>query len=226
MPTAETINVQTLTPYVKKFVPKRVYTAKPKATITHGYKSSRNQTKGELLANDTNITQNHVQVGVMTLLNGISQGDDINNRKGRKINLKSFHIKGGIYTLATSVADQLVARMALIYDKQSNGVAPTFAQVYSDSTGHAGSTRNLDNRERFKVIFEKSWYSGPNTSQCYPLDIYKSFNLDTVYKGTDDAIASIATGALYLFIWGADLADTANHGMQTRATARIRYMDQ
>jgi len=223
MPRSQYVDPSRMTPYVKKFVPKT--SAKPRAPITRGYKTSRNQLKGEVFCKDVSINQNHVPVGVLTLLNGISQGDDISNRKGRKINIKSIHIKGAIYTLATSVAEQCVARMALVWDKQANGVDPTFAQVYVDSTSHAGATRNLDNRERFVILAEHSWSSSAGGLQCYPVDFFKKVNLDTVFKGTNDEIASIATGSLYLFTWGAEIADTANHGMNSAVKVRVRYQD-
>lgn len=73
------------------------------------------------------------------LLNGTQQGSAFYNRIGNKMSMKSVEIAGFINYIATSVQD--IARIILVYDAQSNGVAPTYDDVCRD-VDQAGSTSN------------------------------------------------------------------------------------
>jgi len=97
-----------------------------------------------------------------TLLNGCIAGSQNYNRIGRKINMKSLQFRGMIAaaTVATAADDQL-CRIVIVYDKQSNGAAPTWANVVQ-SQSIAGTTSsatsdmvNLDNRDRFTIVRDK-----------------------------------------------------------------------
>jgi len=209
--------------YAKKYV-KKTYKKYPKKVITHGYTTSRN-VQGELYAKDTTINLNAVPVATLVILNDIAEGNDIQERKGRKIVMKSLNVKGSARVLATTVAEYGSMKIAAVYDMQANGVAPTAAQIWNDSTTGTGSTRNLDNRDRFKVLFEKTYSFGPGQNQSIPLEIFKKVSLPVIYKGTTGEIASISTGSLYIFTWGSVLGDVANHGCALVATCRLRYSD-
>lgn len=145
--------------------------------------------------------------GVVTLLNGVSTGDDFNNRDGRKIKMLSLTIRGetNVQTGTTgSPAENF--RVAVIYDRQSNGAVSTSAQIYVPDTlnGHI----NLNNRARYQVLMDESFTLGnvgqaalvnAGGSPCFKYHKHRINlkGLETVYQGTTAAATDIASGTLY-----------------------------
>jgi len=111
---------------------------------------------------------NHDSVIFMT---NIKEGAGFNNRIGRKINLKSIRLNGYIAanssflrttTVYPVVFPRQTLRMLVVYDKQFNGAAGvTLSDVLQDvdlngtATTNGLSSMNLDNRERYKIVWDK-----------------------------------------------------------------------
>jgi len=163
-------------------------------------------------------------LGTNFLMNGTVPGDLINNRFGRTITMKSFHIQGEWSPGTTG--NQVSMKLALVYDAQSNGVAPAWGDIYQLASGSPGSTtqalhlpRNLSNIDRFKVLWSNMYYlNGTNTNAVMTpnrliFDKYvKIPNLVTKYNaGTSGNIADIQTGSLYLMC----LSDSLNTASAT-----------
>lgn len=176
---------------------------------------------------------------VLRLLNGCVAGSQNFNRIGRKINLKSLQIHG--YFQATAVATANVkARMLIVFDKQSNGAAPTYANIITsqDITGATSSTVtdmiNLDNRDRFEIIRDENIVIAPynttatqsvaGTPTIVPIDRYiKLGNRETVYNaGTAGTVGDIQSGALYVFFIASQPNAT---GVLFVGSFRTRFID-
>lgn len=163
-----------------------------------------------------------------TLLNGTAAGTGASDRIGTEITMKSISVRGTWLqnTSLTSGTSNYV-RMLLVYDSQSNGSAPTAAELLTGSGMFAH--KNLDNRKRFKILKDKLFIllptSGSNSSggpQAVNFKFYRKLNAKTEYKGTTAAITSIATGAIYLVC----LAQAAANGPSFTGSSRIRYDDR
>lgn len=118
-------------------------------------------------------------------LNDIDIGAGPYQRIGRKINLRSYRIQGSlqINPAANAVFPDAIYRMVVVYDRQCNGVAPSWSDVFQATikTGASGSTAydhpNLNNTERFLILENHVVYqpqmtfSGPgftnNTGNAY-----------------------------------------------------------
>jgi len=163
------------------------------------------------------------------LLNGVATGTDFTDRIGRKILMKSLFIRGLIYPQDTTVLNNM-CRMIVVYDKQANGTAPVITDVLK--TDSATAQLNLNNRDRFEVIFDKQWTAGAmNTTatQTYSnapvhrsVKLYKRLNHEVQFGGTTNAIGSIQTGSLYLFTLG---IQSDGDGHLLGITVRIRFKD-
>lgn len=231
MPRPQTINLSTLTPYVKKIVPKR--TTKKVAMRPGGY-PPRYREQGELLSLD-GLGGSYAlnDAGTCHCINLCQQGDDINMRHGRQITLKSVSLKGHVKPdqTPTSGNNVMQARIALVWDKNPNGVLATPAQIFDSADGHP----KLDNRNRFTIL--KDWYipigASPLNANTWawsqpstiPINFYKKLNLKTIFKGTDAQIASISTGALLLVAYGVGGVGTPNSGTCT-IVPRVRFTDK
>lgn len=239
MPRPQTVNLATVTPYVKKFVPKRIYkkaipTTRVVAMRPGGYTANFRQT--ELLSKDIDAGAAAFAFPAnanFSLLNGTAQGDGVDERQGRQINLKSIQIKGTIqpYHGATvPVKENVKARMVVVLDKQANGVAPTWNAVFKSNTSQ--SLPNLDNRYRFSILYDRTFPISyvqnsagqitASTPRDWNVNFYKKLNMKTTYKGTDASIASVATNALYLVLV---VDDPTISVPECTVARRIRYTD-
>lgn len=161
-------------------------------------------------------------VATPILLNGCVQGTEATNRLGRKIVMKDLLLKGQLQLDPTTTGGGFI-RIAVVYDKQSNGVAPAITDVFL--TNALNSPNNLSNRDRFvKVVDMESPSISPNGDYSVPIVIYRKLNLETCFNtGNAGTIGDITTGSLYLFVCN-------NNGFATAAPlagfqSRIKFTD-
>jgi hypothetical protein len=186
----------------------------------------------------------------IVLLNGIQQGSGIFNRIGTRIEMKSVKIRGLIRPIITSV--QSSGRMILFYDRQpsSVGTPPTASDLLQDtdqtgtSTTIGSSEININNRDRFAIIRDSTFYfpavtftagvvtnppvwPTPSGTGAFTYNEYvKLKGLLTQYKSNSNpsTVADIATGSLWL-AW-------TQHGTPTAGSwefdggVRLRYNDK
>lgn len=181
--------------------------------------------------------------GTITLLNGIQEGAGFNNRIGRKVAMRSLHIRGTV--TGTNVATTPgLARAIIVYDKQTNGAAPVWADVVTSVTQAAGASStvfghiNLNNRDRFVVLMDwvqtmpgQTAVSGVNNAAPFPNAcemtinrFIKLKNLETQFNATANpaTVAQITTGSLYLLTFGSEPAAT---GFTFEFGSRLRFQD-
>lgn len=191
------------------------------------------------------------------LINGVIEGSGFNQRTGRKISMMSHQIDGWI--IATSVNPGNVsaqfARVALVYDRQSNGTTPSWQDVFQDQDYAAGvssnvlSHVNMNNRERFVIL--RDWLhflpnigiNGANPGNAagienpqYSLDTKFSLNfkemiklggLASIYGASSNppVFGDLKSGGLFLIVKGQDAAAVANSAFHLIVTMRTRFVD-
>lgn len=185
----------------------------------------------------------------VALLNGLDLGTGAFQRLGRSVHLRTLHVRGGFYpSLQDGSFGGECLRVLVVYDRQPNGVAPSVIDIMQsiDANGNGSTTPfdypNLANSERFIILADKqvnlsntryivasSYFGQQNTlseldSSDRNFDRYIDVSgLPTQYKGDDETVASISTGALFLYTLGSQAAATA--GVTFNWTARLRYSD-
>jgi len=164
-------------------------------------------------------------VAALTLLNGCTLGSDATNRIGRKTVMKSLQLRGSVLSTAAQSA-RFAGRILIVYDSQSNGVAPTAADILQ-SGGAWNSPMNLNNRERFKVLWDKIFQVDSIQGSGNDPWIVKKFkklpNLETIFNsGNAGAIGDIQTGSVYMLTIATGEA-TVTPGFQFYS--RIRFAD-
>lgn len=167
--------------------------------------------------------------GAVTLLNGCVQGNDFNQRDGRKIKMVSVQFSGD-FLYNASGGDDAGVRLAIIYDTQANASAPAITDVFTAINAH--TFVNLNNRDRFRIIYDKRVCLGrysttatqsvaDNTSRHIQKWIPLK-GLETVYNsGNAGTVADIQTGALYALTMG----DSTNGSPSYYGTFRVRFYD-
>lgn len=208
----------------KLIVSKGVGLSRPPKAVTYVRKVKKTypKIKAEWKSIDTNITQVQDAIGAVTLLNGCQQGDDIGNREGRQIQMRSIELKLHTYGTAGTGIDQ-IHRILLVLDKNPNGVAPAIADII---TANTSGLRNLNNRKRFKILMDKRLVinaSGePGTNKV--IKKYKQCAYTTQYNaGNAGTIADINNGAIFLVTIGSSIVG-ATAGT-TFGYVRIRFTE-
>ncbi|QDJ95276.1 capsid protein [Capybara virus 35_cap1_1079] len=150
--------------------------------------------------------------GGVVLLNAVATGTDVTGRVGRKINMKSLKIGVNVFNQAnvsSNLSIGVTVKISIVYDSQPNGsgTVPTYTTIYK--TAHPYSPLNLDNRDRFKVLWTKNFVVAAYTTSASSLLAtgsptnttrvgYKKMNLPVIFGGTGATIGDIQTGALYI----------------------------
>lgn len=212
-----------------------------------GYQQGRSmsmQPKQELKAFDVTSTTTNVDVvaappNFETNLNCPVNGAELYQRVGRKIYMKSLHLKGWLQIAGTALQD--FVRIVVYYDSQPNGAPPTFAQLFQDSNVGAASTFqseiNLVNRERFQIIRNievltpsSTYTAGVLTNTAYPEtngrlrvnEFIPLKGLETIFNATNGGtVADISSGALGFVVFSAENSNAVTF----QWNSRLRYYD-
>lgn len=145
------------------------------------------------------------------LCNGVLQGTDYNQRIGREFRMCSWHIRLNFSQNANYPISQVI-RVMLVYDKQPNAVQVLSSDILRAVSAlvNVQSFNNLDNRDRFKVLYDKNIQMnangsgitlGPLADNNYRTKFKKCW-LPVVNNNTGTAIGSITTGAMWLLLIG------------------------
>lgn len=182
--------------------------------------------------------------GSITALCVPTVGSDMTNRVGRKILLRSVYIRGYVSTEASAAAVKTniqsisqLARCLIVWDTQPNGSNPVITDVLKEATSY--SQLNLNNRDRFKILWDKTWAFGPyvvdttassaialTTQQSFPFKKFKKLSHEAVFNATNGGtVADINTGNL-IMIWVGNVAAGSNLDSNARCSVRVRFDDK
>lgn len=144
--------------------------------------------------------------GTITLLNGLTRGDDEGDRDGRRTNVKSINMRGVTTVTAGTGTDQL-HRIMLVRYLRPNGTAPVITDILQSNTVY--SLRNRQKIGDFQVLYDRVYQlnaSAESGSQKF-LKYYKRMNTEVQYNaGNAGTIADIEKNALYLITLGSNAA--------------------
>jgi hypothetical protein len=159
--------------------------------------------QSEVKSLTTSVSQGCDTTGAVTLLDGMVQGTSAITRVGRQIVVRSVELSLAMHVTPTTGLDQ-IDRFLLIYDRQSNGVAPTIQDVLESNSVFALPNKN--NALRFVILMDvvkavnastesdSDVVTGRVVRRCNKLVQFNSGNAGTV--------ADIATGGMFLITMG------------------------
>lgn len=162
----------------------------------------------ELKYIDTAVTGSAItNSGAVTFLNGVAQGTDYTNRIGRKVIIKSILANFLFWPSLLQSDKGDCVRFLCVYDTQTNsGSAPAVTDILA--TADVNSPMNLNNRDRFHIIFDKritmgaaAYTAGAFVSGAIfqkHTSLYKKCAKDVIFSGTGATIGSVQTGAIHL----------------------------
>jgi hypothetical protein len=169
--------------------------------------------------------------GTITLLNGISEGDDYTNRNSRNVVIKSVAARGYVFAvggLALGASTPAKARHLLVWDNASNGALPAITDVLTSADSFAFPSVN--NEKRFTILYDRTYVIGPlstTATQAYAdstqRDVECLVKLDAPVEfiGTGATIASIGNGALLAITVGSAGVNVTSGSIGYR----VRFME-
>lgn len=170
----------------------------------------------------------------VTYLPSIVQGTGETQRIGRKVNITSIQLR--IRLTQATTAGRYAVRLVLVWDRQFNGSAPTWDEVFAGSGG-AMNFPNLSNTERFRVLKDWMWGGGAgaattsdnwaslaNTVYAHNtriINYYRKCNISMEFNGTSGGSSEIKSNNIFLMAGSMDSDDT----MSANIYYRLRFTD-
>lgn len=168
-------------------------------------------------------------------LNGVAQNDDYNNRIGRRITVKSVHVRGYLFRddveSATNPNGDEIFRIMLVLDTQANNAQGTSTNI----TSKVNTFRVLEFVDRYKVLKDKTMRAiqynnaveaanlfDTATTQI-PFKMNYTCNVDVHFSTTGATIAAIVDNAFHLLT--CNLGGTSQGTWSIVYTSRVRYVD-
>lgn len=167
-------------------------------------------------------------VGLVTLLNGVTQGTTVSSRVGDCYSAVSLRITGSIEPSTTAVGYGMV-RLMIVWDQSPNAGAtvPNITQILN--TASPFSQTNLDFRRRFVVLRDMkyatgSWSTGSNGwNACTVVDEFIKLGGTRIeMTGTGGAPGNMINGSIYLLTIGDEPTATS---YVWKGTTRLRFTD-
>lgn len=173
--------------------------------------------------------------GSTVLLDIVPQGTGFNERVGLKWKDTAVHIRGCLRMSDSAVSDQQMCTMYLVWDKQPNGAKASVGSILDDQTlPVALAYYNLENADRFKILFKKNFKlikeTAANTNlldgASAVVDEYVKLPSGCVATGTNSGIGTIGdrkTGALLALFTGTGASTDATNAFTW--TTRVYFDD-
>lgn len=122
------------------------------------------QSKEELKYLDTFMNGTvATSTSTLTLLNGLTQGDNVSNREGDSISPTSIQCKFNLSQVATAVQYEINVRHIVFWDSQANGAAPAAGDLLDLATITQAvlAPYKRQYQKRFKIVSDKSYVMHP-----------------------------------------------------------------
>lgn len=161
-----------------------------------------------------------------TCINEVLASSAFYNRIGSKISIKSIQLDVDLFGAVPATTSGTV-RVMIIYDRQTNGSAPTYSDLMSAAPSAVvcfSTGLNMTNRSRFSIIRDKYVELDFGMAVTQHVHMYCKGRWDVEYKATAGAIGDIATGAIYVLMMQNLGPGSTNIGVQD-CISRIRYLD-
>ena len=158
----------------------------------------------------------------MRLLNGMTNGTSANQHEQDLVKLVSVSCKGCWY--GGAVNEPMVARLMIVYDRSSDGVAPGITDILQTQSVY--SLYNVQQeRGRFQFLYDRTWNLLPTTATMTaqkPFKLYRKINRKASYQMANaGTIIDLKFGSLwYVYI------TTGNSGSAALSTVwRLQFVD-
>ncbi len=158
---------------------------------------------------------------IIIQLTNIAQGDTGETRDGSQVKLSAFLLKFDICGNVNST--NTLVRVMLVWDKQTNQAIYGSGDLLEDTTDVLiiQSPYNLDNKWRFKVLYDKVFRLSSASNNAISIKKYFKMSRKIRFDNSTSAIADLTSGSLSLVFFG---NQSTNKPVITYFN-RVRYID-
>lgn len=147
---------------------------------------------------DTSIGTSVNNIGTVTLINGVNQGDTLSQRNGNSILMNTLTFRGSV-VMDTTVNDTLFTLWVIQDLQQQADTVPTIAEMFDNSLGYEkGFMNRASYPGRFKILAKRTFRQQPNVN-VFKADMDISLphpGVHIKYNGT--AYTDITKNGIYL----------------------------
>lgn len=155
---------------------------------------------------------------VVTLLTGVAQGNDYNNRNGDSIKLHGLSIK--YYDAKSSAAaESIFGRLLIVLDKDSRQATPAYTDVMT-SVSPAAHT-NVDGHDRFVILADHMFTESEEERRAQVWEKYIPLDIHAKYNSTGDTVTSCAQNHIYAMF----VTDQPTNGSAFVLNWRVSFYD-
>lgn len=152
----------------------------------------------------------------------MSQGDEYNQRNGRKVRAQSIFVRGQVKI--NPGATSTTVRMILFWDRSSNGQAPNPSDVMQ-TNADLQSPLDVDNcGTRFIVLADRTFDLSINGTRVKSFKIFRKVRHLITYNGDDNTAPNLTNGHLYL-MWLSNETDAADKRAELNLWSRFSFFD-
>lgn len=153
---------------------------------------------------DLNATISATTTYSIILLNGLSLGDTATTRTGQSIKMDRLDLRFYIQADPTSILN--LTRVIVVYDRSSNGVAMTSANLLVNTNPNSPYT--FSSQSRFIPLYDECFAMSYNGQGVITKSLTLTANQHVTYNvGNTGGIADIESGSVYMLVGSKDLAN-------------------
>jgi len=154
--------------------------------------------------------------GTMTLLSGIAQGDNDNQRQGNSVKLHQINVNLDFLTDPDAIGTTL--RVILFRYNQSQSTSPTAVTVLTSNNFLANY--NHDNVRLFSVLYDRTHTVSPDHPERF-IRIFRKLGSHETFDGTSAAATDIQTGSIWLLM----ISDEATETPTVYVNSQLLFID-
>jgi len=180
---------------------------------------------------DTTLNQDLNSTAQINTLNAMALGNTASTRVGMKVDMRTIELCLRTWTTPATGVEQF-GRVMLVLDRQTNAVGPAALTDILTSAA-VTSPRNLANRKRFKILWDRKFTLGNNVTNTAGTGsptsrILKAYiqlrRISTDYNTANNGtVADITSNSLHLVYFGTEAAGNTDAFLV--GTIRVRYTD-
>tara|TARA_B100000749_G_scaffold154224_1_gene118388 strand:+ start:772 stop:1398 length:627 start_codon:yes stop_codon:yes gene_type:complete len=157
--------------------------------------------------------------GSVTSMTSIAEGDDLSQRNGRKVSLKSIQIRGFLLNNDLTTSDGTFVRMMIVRDNTFKSTAPLIADILQNSAVYGLRAQEPEKKKAYTVLYDKFMGVDVNSRNQITFEKFKKVSGEVIFDGTGSTTGN--KGGLYLLLLSNRSSDLPTVNLQVR----VRYTD-
>lgn len=218
--------------YKRRFKKKKfAKTSRSKSTAVKALRLARRvksmvNTEYKVVDNNINFLVENATYNIQ-YITGIDQGDDMNQRNGRSVLMKSLSLQMRIYL--GSVFNHSVIRLVLIRDNTCQSAIPTMNQIFTSVSGDQAinSFRQVLSAptNKYTILWDKRINIDADYKDEVFINKYFHINKHIKYLNTTSASTAAGPGSLFLAAICTGVNASGIYPLNVQGQTRLRYID-